>query len=314
MSTALCGSRAASAARCVGVDHVVGRGDHPAEVGARQVVPDAGEGFEAGHGPSLAGCAGALRTRPRRRGLARRRPDPRGRRRRSRGCGRPASRWCSCTNNSSQPVGEVEAKLARHGVPATGDVVTSAMAAARLWSPASGSSCAAGRAWSRRSRRAGAVVVRDGDADAVLVGLPPRLRLRAAADRGDRGAARRPAAGHQRRRHLPDARGPDPGRRCDPRRGRHGHRRRADRGRQAARADGRARARAARRRRASMVGDRPDTDGRFARVLGYGFALVHTGCRRTRRTVVDPPPDVGGRRPRGARRPSSSAAARRPEC
>src|ERR1044071_6043604 len=40
-----------------------------------------------------------------------------------------------CTNLSSRPVAEAEAKLARHGIPAEGDVVTSAMAAARLVEP-----------------------------------------------------------------------------------------------------------------------------------------------------------------------------------
>ena len=40
-----------------------------------------------------------------------------------------------------------------------------------------------------------------------------------------------------------------------------------------------------------MVGDRPDTDGRFARVLGYRFALVHTGVTLAHE-VVDPTPDV----------------------
>ena len=39
------------------------------------------------------------------------------------------------TNNSSVPVGEVEAKLARQGIAATGAVLTSAMAAAELVHP-----------------------------------------------------------------------------------------------------------------------------------------------------------------------------------
>jgi 4-nitrophenyl phosphatase len=38
-----------------------------------------------------------------------------------------------------------------------------------------------------------------------------------------------------------------------------------------------------------MVGDRPDTDGRFARVLGFDFALVHTGVT-TAAEVVEPRP------------------------
>ena len=39
------------------------------------------------------------------------------------------------TNNSSVRVGDVVAKLERFGIPAEGDVVTSAMAAARLMQP-----------------------------------------------------------------------------------------------------------------------------------------------------------------------------------
>ncbi len=43
--------------------------------------------------------------------------------------------------------------------------------------------------------------------------------------------------------------------------------------------------------RGVMVGDRPDTDGRFARVLGYRFGLVHTGVTPAG-VVVDPAPDL----------------------
>src|SRR5262245_50193824 len=40
-----------------------------------------------------------------------------------------------CTNLSSHPVRHTEAKLAQMGIPATGDVLTSAMAAAALVEP-----------------------------------------------------------------------------------------------------------------------------------------------------------------------------------
>jgi 4-nitrophenyl phosphatase len=43
-----------------------------------------------------------------------------------------------------------------------------------------------------------------------------------------------------------------------------------------------------------MVGDRPDTDGRFAAALGYRFALVHTGVTPPG-VAVDPVPDVVAR-------------------
>jgi ribonucleotide monophosphatase NagD (HAD superfamily) len=42
---------------------------------------------------------------------------------------------------------------------------------------------------------------------------------------------------------------------------------------------------------AVMVGDRPDTDGRFARAIGCRFALVYTGVTRPG-TAVDPVPDL----------------------
>ena len=124
------------------------------------------------------------------------------------------------TNNSSQPVGEVEAKLARHGIPAEGDVITSAMAAAALVEPGERVLVCAGpgvvEALERAGRRAGARRRRRRGAG----GVPPRLRLRAAADRGARRAPRRPPARDQRRLVVPDARGADPGRRRDPGRGR----------------------------------------------------------------------------------------------
>jgi ribonucleotide monophosphatase NagD (HAD superfamily) len=43
----------------------------------------------------------------------------------------------------------------------------------------------------------------------------------------------------------------------------------------------------------TVVGDRPDTDGRLARVLGYRFALVLTGViGRDDLDTVDPRPDT----------------------
>ena len=43
--------------------------------------------------------------------------------------------------------------------------------------------------------------------------------------------------------------------------------------------------------RAMVVGDRPDTDGRFARALGYQFALVLSGVTH-HADGADPAPDV----------------------
>jgi 4-nitrophenyl phosphatase len=47
----------------------------------------------------------------------------------------------------------------------------------------------------------------------------------------------------------------------------------------------------ARARAAWMVGDRPETDGRFAATLGCRFALVHTGVTPAG-AIVDPVPDL----------------------
>jgi ribonucleotide monophosphatase NagD (HAD superfamily) len=41
-----------------------------------------------------------------------------------------------------------------------------------------------------------------------------------------------------------------------------------------------------------MVGDRPDTDGAFARALGYRFALVLTGVTTAADLPVEPEPDL----------------------
>jgi ribonucleotide monophosphatase NagD (HAD superfamily) len=41
-----------------------------------------------------------------------------------------------------------------------------------------------------------------------------------------------------------------------------------------------------------MVGDRPATDGAFARELGYRFALVLTGVTGAADLPVTPAPDV----------------------
>src|SRR3546814_6450709 len=88
-----------------------------------------------------------------------------------------------CTNNSSRPIGEVEHKLAQHGISATGDVVSSAMAAATLVEPGERVLVCAGPGVAEALRERGALPVRDGQADAVVVGLPRdfdygRLRAR----------------------------------------------------------------------------------------------------------------------------------------
>ena len=107
-----------------------------------------------------------------------------------------------CTNNSSEPVGAVEAKLARHGIAATGHVLTSAAAAATLVEPGERVLVCGGPGVVEALTARGAVPVRDGDADAVMVGFDRGFdyeRLRIAADRRPPGG---PAHRHQRRPDL----------------------------------------------------------------------------------------------------------------
>jgi 4-nitrophenyl phosphatase len=187
-------------------------------------------------------------------------------------------------------VGDVEAKLAAQGIPPRDGVITSAMAAARLVEPGERVLVCAGPGVVQELARRGAVPVRDGDADAVLVGFHRDFdyeRLRIAA-RAVRRGARLLATNDDSSYPTPD--GPIPGGGAilaavatatgvEPvvagkpnapmaelvrsRLGEHG----------------------------VMVGDRPDTDGRFARVLGYRFALVHTGVTPAG-VEVDPEPDL----------------------
>jgi 4-nitrophenyl phosphatase len=194
------------------------------------------------------------------------------------------------TNNSSQPVRAVEAKLAAHGIPAEGDVLTSAMAAALLVEPGERVLVCAGPGVVEALEGRGAIPVRDGDAAAVLVGFHLDFdyeRLRIAA-RAVRRGARLLATNADSSYPTPD--GPIPGggailaavvaatgteavvagKPCSPM---------ADLVRARLGPSG------------VMVGDRPDTDGRFAAVLGYRFALVHTGVTPAG-VPVDPEPDL----------------------
>ena len=199
------------------------------------------------------------------------------------------------TNNSSEPVAAVEAKLAAHGVEASGSVLTSAMAAATLVEPGARVLVLGGPGIVESIEARGAVVVSDEAArrqtpDVVVVGFTRRFdfdRLESASRAVRAGAvligtntdptyptpdgqipgggailaAVATASGHQPlvagKPHPPlvamvrDRLGP----------------------------------------RGVMVGDRPDTDGAFARALGYRFVLVRTGVTGAAGDP-DPAPDV----------------------
>jgi HAD superfamily hydrolase (TIGR01450 family) len=194
------------------------------------------------------------------------------------------------TNNSSQPVRDVEAKLAAHGIPAEGDVLTSAMAAAALVEPGERVLVCAGPGVVEALVQRGAVPVRDGEADAVMVGFHldfdyQRLKIAAhAVQHGARLLATNADASYP----TPD--GPIPGGGAilaavvaatgtDAVVGGKPYPPMADLVRRRLGDDG------------VMVGDRPDTDGLFARVLGYRFALVHTGVTPAG-VPVEPEPDL----------------------
>ena len=198
------------------------------------------------------------------------------------------------TNNSNAPAASVEAKLAAFGIPAAGDVVTSADAGARLVEPGERVLVTGGPGvWQAVEDRAAIPVdaLDEGDVDAVLVGYHREFdyeRMRVAA-RAVRRGARLLATNDDAT--FPTPAGPIPGN------GSilagivvaagsppvvvagKGHPTMADLVRERYGADG------------WMVGDRPDTDGRFARTVGYGFALVLSGVTTAADLPVDPEPD-----------------------
>lgn len=195
------------------------------------------------------------------------------------------------TNNSWSTLGDQEAKLARHGIPAGGDVITSAMAAAQLVEPGERVLVCGGPGVVEAVAGRDATPVRDGDADAVVVGFHRdfdyermRIALRAI-QRGARLIATNDDATY------PTPEGPIPGGGAivaaiayaagiDPSIAGKPHRPMADL------------VRAVGGHTGTMVGDRPETDGAFAVELGYRFALVLTGVTGPGDLPVTPTPDV----------------------
>jgi 4-nitrophenyl phosphatase len=198
------------------------------------------------------------------------------------------------SNNSFSPVADVEAKLERFGIPAAGDVLTSAVAAARLIRPGDRVLLCAGPGAAEAVAKAGGHVVSDGDADAVVVGFHRTFdyeelcRAATAVRRGARLIGTNDDASY------PTPTGPIPGggailaavvtgsgvaavvagKPYEPM----ADLVRAELG--DAVGD------------AIMVGDRPDTDGRFARALGCRFGLVLSGVTHRRDLPVNPVPDL----------------------
>jgi len=195
------------------------------------------------------------------------------------------------TNNSAVPRSEVEAKLARFGIDPADGVVTSAMAAATLVEPGETALLCGGPGIAAELEARGVTVVRDGDADAVVVGFHrdfdyERMRVASGAVRN---GARLIATNDDATYPTPD--GPIPG----------GGSILAS----IVTASGVAPVVAGKpygpmvdlvRARVGPtgigVGDRPDTDGRFARALGFDWGLVLSGVTRAGDLPVDPVPDL----------------------
>ena len=193
------------------------------------------------------------------------------------------------SNNSSAPVTAVEEKLAAFAIPARGRVVTSAVVAAELVDPdevvllCAGPGVEEACSSPRGDHGAGGPRGRGGGR------LPPHVRLRAAdhAARAIWGGARLVATNDDATYPTPD--GPIPGTGAILA--------------SIVRATGVTPMVAGKpnvpmvehlRRRLGpdgiMVGDRPDTDGRFAVALGYDFGLVLSGVTRAADLPVEPAP------------------------
>lgn len=195
------------------------------------------------------------------------------------------------TNMSAVPVAEVEAKLARHGIDGTGRVVTSALAAASMLEPGSRALLCAGPGVREALEARGITVVTTGPADAVVVGYHRDFDYEqmTMAARAVWGGARLIATNDDAT--FPTSDGLLPGGGAilasivtatgvsaevagkpnapitDLVRNRLGP-------------------------TGVMVGDRLDTDGGFARALGYRFALVLTGVCTAADLPAVPAPDL----------------------
>jgi 4-nitrophenyl phosphatase len=199
-------------------------------------------------------------------------------------------RVCFATNNASQRVGDQEAKLAAMGIPAEGDVLTSAMAAALLVEPGQTVLVCAGPGVDEALERRGVHTVREGDADAVIVGFHLDFdygRLKAAHAAVRHGAR---LIGTNDDTTYPTPEGPIPG---------------GGSILAAVVAASGVKPVVAGKPYAPMaalvreiagdgphvvVGDRPETDGLFAVTLGAPFALVLSGITRAEDLPVTPEP------------------------
>lgn len=203
------------------------------------------------------------------------------------------------TNNSSARVAEVEQKLAAMGVEASGSVLTSAMAGATLVEPGERAFVCADPGVAEALTDRGVVVVDDPalpgatDVDAVVVGFTRAFdfdRL-SAATLAVRNGARLIATNDDATYPTPEGQVPGGGAilaavvtasGAEPMVAGKPHDPMVELVRRRLGGDG------------TMVGDRPETDGRFAVALGYRFGLVHTGVTGSEVQRIDPVPELVG--------------------
>ena len=199
------------------------------------------------------------------------------------------------TNNSSVELAVQEAKLASHGIPAAGDLVTSALVAANLVEPGERVLCAGGPGLAEALGARGAEVVHNdgtevGPVDAVVVGFHRDFdfeRLRVASE-AVRAGARLLASNDDATYPTPTGLIPGGGSILAA----------------IERASGVTATVAGKPYRpmvdhllerfgpaGTVVGDRMDTDGGLARAMGWRFALVLSGVT-TDATGLDPSPDL----------------------
>lgn len=199
------------------------------------------------------------------------------------------------TNNSSLPVGDYVGQLTSIGIPTdAADVVTSAQAAAALLGQGSTALVCAGDGVVEALEARGVQAVRDGDADAVVVGFHRDFdyeRLRAAFVAVHHGAR---LIGTNDDATYPTPDGPIPGGGAilaavatatglEPEVAGKPYEPMAALVRE--RLEGRVAG-------SVMVGDRPSTDGRMATTLGVRFALVLSGVTSLDDLPVEPAPDL----------------------
>lgn len=198
------------------------------------------------------------------------------------------------TNNSASVVGDQEAALRKIGIEAVGDVLTSAMAGAALVAAGERVLVCGGPGIVEAVRLRGAIPVEDGDADAVMVGFHRSFnyeRMRIASRAVQRGAR---LLGTNDDPTYPTPDGPIPGGGAilasiataagvPPIVAGKPHEPMAELVRGVLGS--------ANSRSALMVGDRPETDGLFAKTLRCRFALVWSGVT-AEGVRVEPEPDL----------------------